>query len=945
MAVLFGTLCGGALWLGPAALALWWMRRDGAALRREMGELRAAQERLRRSVARLAADGSDTSSPPTAAVKTAPPKTSTPEPDPGEPSAPAGTPPPTSPVAERPETAPVPAPTRPAPAPLPVTLPSARRGTEGRDRPPGRPSLEERLGARLPVWLGSIALALAGIYLVRFSIDQGWITETTRVVLGTLLGVALLAFGEAMGGRSDRIAAGLSAAGVATLYAAFLAASELYGLVSSEVGFGLTALVTATAVGLSLRRGPIVALVGLVGGFLTPRLLRGDPSPQALPLLAYLLLLQAGLLAVATRRAWSWLAAATLVPALAWVLPWLPGVRDLGAAPWLHVYLLATLGIFVASAWRSAASPEAASTTEGGSSLDDLPLPLLLSWLAAAGAILLSTRVASASGYTTMDWAFLGLLAAGTIVVGRRLPGSAGLPWMAALFVALALLDWGAGDLSQVIGKGAIDPESLLSSTVPVPASTGRVLATVALLGALFSVGAYAALWGDRRPWQWAALCASSAVGYLLVAGANTWEHLPEGPLGLPWGLWILAVGATLVAVVLPVARRRAGGEGVDVGDGPGARAWDRALAALAAGATACAALAVPAELERQWITVAWALQVAALAWLARRLRVPTLRALAWPLAGLVFLRLLLNPAVVESYPTGELPILNWLLYGYGLPLLAFAFAAWHSRAEGDVRLSRCLEVGTVLLGAALLTLQIVHLFGRGELAHDWPWLEFATVPVAWAAYGLLLRRLDRALPRGALRWGGLLIGLAGLATAAFLQLGPLNPVWYPAEVGRLPVLNALLLSVGAPALLAFALWRDLASSPDFRGRNLLLTGLGISVIGLLFGLLNLEVRQAFQGSSLYGTDAANAELYAYSVSWGLFGMALLAVGVVRRSLLARRASLAIFVLAVGKVFLYDMRQLNDLYRVLSFLGLGLSLLALSWVYQRFVVGEEEEAR
>jgi uncharacterized membrane protein len=47
-----------------------------------------------------------------------------------------------------------------------------------------------------------------------------------------------------------------------------------------------------------------------------------------------------------------------------------------------------------------------------------------------------------------------------------------------------------------------------------------------------------------------------------------------------------------------------------------------------------------------------------------------------------------------------------------------------------------------------------------------------------------------------------------------------------------------------------------------------------------------------------------------------------------------------VMLLSVLKVFLYDMKNLSDLYRVFSFLGLGVSLLALAWVYQRFVFRE-----
>ena len=59
---------------------------------------------------------------------------------------------------------------------------------------------------------------------------------------------------------------------------------------------------------------------------------------------------------------------------------------------------------------------------------------------------------------------------------------------------------------------------------------------------------------------------------------------------------------------------------------------------------------------------------------------------------------------------------------------------------------------------------------------------------------------------------------------------------------------------------------------------------------------------------------------------------------------LALDIGLAVMLLAVGKVFLYDTANLADLYRVFSFLGLGVSLLLLAWVYQRFVFRRREEA-
>src|SRR6202035_5466174 len=92
--------------------------------------------------------------------------------------------------------------------------------------------------------------------------------------------------------------------GVADLFACFLAGVHLYGLISPAVGFVLMALTTAVAVILSLRQGPMVALIGLVGGFLAPYWVRSG-EPSARNLFGYLLLLEVGLLTASRRRGWS----------------------------------------------------------------------------------------------------------------------------------------------------------------------------------------------------------------------------------------------------------------------------------------------------------------------------------------------------------------------------------------------------------------------------------------------------------------------------------------------------------------------------------------------------------------------------------------------------------------------------------------------------------------
>ncbi len=159
------------------------------------------------------------------------------------------------------------------------------------------------------------------------------------------------------------------------------------------------------------------------------------------------------------------------------------------------------------------------------------------------------------------------------------------------------------------------------------------------------------------------------------------------------------------------------------------------------------------------------------------------------------------------------------------------------------------------------------------------------------------------------------------------------NPLWAQHDVGQTKVLNWLLFAYGLPALLAFVAGREVTRVTD---RRIGAAG-GIVSLLLLFVLVSLEVRQWFHGAVLPGGELTNAEMYAYSAAWIVFALMLLIGGIALRNEVLRWASLAVMLLSVGKVFVMDTAHLEDLYRVVSFLGLGMSLIALGYLYQRFV--------
>jgi len=102
-------------------------------------------------------------------------------------------------------------------------------------------------------------------------------------------------------------------------------------------------------------------------------------------------------------------------------------------------------------------------------------------------------------------------------------------------------------------------------------------------------------------------------------------------------------------------------------------------------------------------------------------------------------------------------------------------------------------------------------------------------------------------------------------------------------------------------------------------------------------------VRTLYHGPLLSEGLNSDAEQYAYSAVWLAFGVALLAAGIVFHSRALRFASSAVIMLTVLKVFFIDMSILTGVYRALSFIGLGIVLMAIGWFYQRLLFPRAEQ--
>ena len=165
---------------------------------------------------------------------------------------------------------------------------------------------ERLLGRNWFAIIGAVALVVGIGFFLKMAFDNNWIGDTGRIVLGVALGLALLGVGEYAQRRVPIWAQPVTAAGAVILYLSIYAAFGLYQLIRPDVALLFLALVVALAALLALRyESIIIALLGIIGAFLAPALLGAD-LPDVRLALAYILVVDAGILAISTFRNWRW---------------------------------------------------------------------------------------------------------------------------------------------------------------------------------------------------------------------------------------------------------------------------------------------------------------------------------------------------------------------------------------------------------------------------------------------------------------------------------------------------------------------------------------------------------------------------------------------------------------------------------------------------------------
>jgi uncharacterized membrane protein len=763
--------------------------------------------------------------------------------------------------------------------------------------------LVTRIRQNWMVWLGGLCVGLAGVFLVRYSIEQGHLGPTGRVLIGIAAGLGLHAFAEwlrhRVDGRYEAIAA-LAGGASLVLYAAVLAALHLYQLWPPVVIFTLLALVSLGTMALALHHGPVLAILGVLGAFAVPALLGGE-ADQLLPVLAYALVVTMAALILMRYVYRDWLWWGTLGGALFWW--WAALKAGASTEAWLGTYLAAVAWSLLALRWGNyrltAPVPAGTGSTWRQWLRGDIEgqgytrAGLLLLLLAQAYSIALDPH------WTLGPLIWLPLPVV-ILLASRYNATLRAMPWLALATTTVALV------ASILVWEPMAMPPWSLSPVAVM--DQGRVLATLALLALLFSA---AGVW-HLRSWRGPAPAAALAFMAPLLAVALAYVLVPEAVSHWILSAVSLAVGLTLGGLASKRLRE---------GRGDAIAFW-----LIAAGHLAYS-LAAVISLDQATLTLALAVQVLSLTWLTQRFGMRHLHWLVKLALAVILARLTLNPWLATYHP-----VAHWALWTYGGSLL-LVWAAGLLLPDGE-RLKLWLRAaGVHLLLLFLHTGMRYWLYEGNVFAARYDFVEAALNTGLWAALALLYFWRGGLSPHFGLLYRNAASLLMLLAFASYLALlTVMNPLWHAQSASAIsdtPVLNLLLLAYGLPVVLWLLASRYY--EPDLGGFFRFLAGIGLWVF------LSLEIRHLWHGQLDLSDALRDGELYTYSVVWLLMAVVMMLTGTLRGRVGLYRGGLVLLVLVILKIFFVDMGGLAGLLRALSFMGLGLSLLGLAFVHQHLV--------
>ena len=802
-----------------------------------------------------------------------------------------------------PEPTPVP-PQEPTPKMAATTIPpatpshDAKAPTATRIHPsppaketPAKPKeWEQILGGNWLARVGVIALIIGVGFFLKFAFDNNWLGPTSRVILGIVAGLAMVGGGYYWKKRYPTLAQAICGGGIALLYLSIFAAFNIFSLIPLYPAVGLLLLVSIGSAALAVRLNSMaLAIIGIVGAFSAPFIL-GSAAPgaaqtgQGIQLLAYIIVVDLGVLALSTFRNWRWF------------------------------NLLAIFGsLLTFGAWYFQFGYQASLLTS--------QLSITVIFIIFFGATSLFHLIwrRPAQGF---DYALMVTNAAAYFGISYGLMHDELREWMGSFTLLLALLygylaylatQRGAENFRLSLFARGI---ALIFLTIAIPIQLGdKAWTTIALVAE-----------GTVLMWLYLRLRIAHFRGYSYAVFALVIIRLMFFDTSLYMRHFLPVFNERFLAFVVSIAAmyltsyflwRQQQEKGQKLG---------YPLFLVFATIFSIWIIAAEAMSYRHTpVTLQGSLSLIVLLILAG---VTILNHVVWRRVPQVFDLVLMVISAVAYFG------ISWLLWDdlrawmgsiYLVLALFYAGSAYTAIRRG----TEYTRLGSFSLGIAIAFLTIAIPIQLRDTA----WTT-----IAWAAELVVLMWLSFALRLPQLRNYSYAV--------AIIMAGRL--LFFDTSVDMFdfrPVLNerflAFMAGIAAMYLAAYLLWRERKTLPKWSTPT---TAFLVAANFFSLWLLSFEVWDYF-GSQLLSlasrvspaaTAIRNAQNLSLTALWAIYAVVLLVIGIVKRWRQVRLGALILLAIPIVKVFVYDVFTLEREYRIIAFIGLGLLLIASAYLYHRY---------
>lgn len=382
---------------------------------------------------------------------------------------------------------------------------------------------------------------------------------------------------------------------------------------------------------------------------------------------------------------------------------------------------------------------------------------------------------------------------------------------------------------------------------------------------------------------------------------------------------------------------------------------------------------AIPVQLDGNYVTILWALEAAVLFWIGRSKGIPIYEKIAYPVMALAFGSLiedwtLAYPNYVQNNAKMITPLLNIHFLSSLLFIGAFAFIQFFNQNKNYVSPFKKDESLQKIISYAIPVILgfVIYASFRNEMAHYWNQLFAASAigltgeednfrrtirnndlilfrdiwVINYSIFFLVLLSFFNILKLKNKQFGYINLTLNGLALFAFLSLGLYNlselresyleqgqSEYFVIGSFNLTIRYISYVFVGVLLYTFYQYRKTIFSEKIFK------MGFDVLLYGSILWIASSELIHWMD----IGNSAKSYKL-GLSIFWGIYALILVIIGIWKRKKHLRIGGMILFGGTLIKLFLYDLANLNTISKTIVLVSLGVLLLIISFLYNKFTL-------